>query len=122
MRFIVIVACGFLSMQLYAQSWNNLNSDEQELLAPLYNTWPQLSPALKQKALQRAKQLEQLTPAQQQQLQQRIQAFNELSAEERALLINKFKAYKTLPPEQRQNLQAEWQQLSPEAKAFILQN
>src|SRR5437016_4917526 len=64
-------------------NWNELNADQQQILAPLQNDWDQLEPVRKRKWLGIAKRYPKMKPEEQQRVQKRMQTWARLTPEQR---------------------------------------
>ncbi len=102
-------------------AWDALKPEEQALLAPLKEQWPQLSEARQQRWRGVAADYSQKPAADQQRLQQRLKEWGQLSPEERHKARANYRAAREQHPEHAERNQrwSEYQKLSPEEKARL---
>lgn len=82
-------------------SWQELNPQQQQILAPLENDWSSLSKKQQDNFIGIAKRYPQLTPIQQQRLQGRMAKWSKLTPAQRQRARDRFLSVKQLPPEKR---------------------
>ncbi len=83
-------------------SWQELTTQQQQILAPLQNDWGSLSKRQQNNFIGIAKRYPQLTPVQQQRLQERMVKWSKLTPDQRQRARDKFQSVKQLPPEKRE--------------------
>lgn len=82
--------------------WEQLNSEQQQVLAPLAADWNRYAPDKKQDLLTIVPRFSELTSGQQQRLQRRLKAWTELSEPQRDEIRANWKKLQQLPPAQRE--------------------
>ncbi|QIY78992.1 DUF3106 domain-containing protein [Chromobacterium violaceum] len=82
--------------------WEQLNSEQQQVLAPLAADWNRYAPDKKQDLLTIVPRFADLTPGEQQRLQRRLKAWTELSEQQRDEIRANWKKLQQLPPGQRE--------------------
>ncbi|AXE29559.1 hypothetical protein DK842_06365 [Chromobacterium phragmitis] len=91
-----------LATPLADPRWEQLNGEQQQVLAPLASDWNRFAPDKKQDLLTIVPRFAELTPSQQQRLQRRLKAWTELSEQQRDEIRANWKKLQQLPPEQRE--------------------
>lgn len=120
----------FLSVS-HAQSplaWEQLTTEEQQILTPYKNDWQQMNVAdqyrlkktahtwknmsAEQRAVmqQRAEQWHKMPEATKQKLRARYQQFETMSAEQKQAMIQRMNNFQSLPAQEREALRHRWQQ------------
>jgi hypothetical protein len=105
---IILLVSLWLAQQSWATgmpvklSWQQLTTQQQQILAPLENDWGSLSNKQQNNFIGIAKRYPQLTPLQQQRLQERMVKWSKLTPAQRQHARDKFQSVKKLPPEKRE--------------------
>ena len=89
-------------------SWNELNSRDRQILAPLGPEWDQMDLLRKNKWLGVARRYPAMHQDEQQRVQERMQDWSRLSSQERQAAREKFKGLNQLPTDKRQDLHNKW--------------
>lgn len=123
-----------------AVPWGALDSDTQQMLAPLKPRWDQLSPHAQHHLMGRAKQWErlpehrqrrirhniqrwqQMTPAERQRVRTNERIYERLTPQQRARLHEAYERFKQMPPAKQQALRQQWHHLSPEQREHWIRN
>ena len=103
--------------------WSRLDSQEQQVLAPLHSQWAQLQP-WQQQRLRRIVQRWQAMPARRTAIEQRLQRWAAMTPEQRAALGTRYEKFNQLAPEQQQDLRDTYQHfmdLPPEQRQALRQ-
>ncbi|OHX12462.1 DUF3106 domain-containing protein [Chromobacterium sphagni] len=108
------LACALLSLSslLVPQSshasppadplWDQLNSEQQQVLSPLAAEWNRYAPDKKRNLLAIVPRFIGLPPQQQQRVRQKLKTWSELSQPQRDQIRANWKKLQQLPPEQRE--------------------
>ena len=84
--------------------WDQLNSEQQQVLSPLAAEWNRYAPDKKQNLLAIVPRFIDLPPQQKQRVRQRLKAWSELSQTQRDEIRANWKKLQQLPPEQRERV------------------
>ena len=90
--------------------WDELKSQQGEVLAPLAQEWNGMDPAKKKKWLGIAKRYPGMTPEEQHRTQLQMRDWYSLTPEQRELVREKYKTIKKLPPEKRHEIKQKWRE------------
>lgn len=93
-------------------AWDNLNPQEQQVLAPLYAQWTQLTPGQQQRLQRVARRWQDAPPTRRAAIEQRLSRWATMSAEQRAALGTRYEKFSQLAPEQQQDLRDAYQRFS----------
>jgi len=94
----------------FAQNWSQLSADEQRILAPLKDDWPNIEQGRREKWVGIARRYDSLSPQQRDRLQTRMRQWAALSPEERAQVRERYKQLKEMPPEKRDEIRRKWRE------------
>lgn len=100
-------------------SWNQLNTQQRNILAPLGRDWDGMENIRKKKWLGIAERYPVMKPDEQQRMLERMREWAGLSPSERAKVRDTYKDFQQLPPEQKQVIKQKWEaysNLTPEEK------
>ena len=89
--------------------WEELASEQQEILAPLSGNWDDLDNVRRRKWLAIAKRYPSMTPEEQARAKRRMEAWATLSPEQRQEARKGFKSIEKLPAEKKQALRESWE-------------
>jgi hypothetical protein len=103
--------------------WQDLTTQQQQILAPLENDWSTLSKKQQNNFIGITKRYPQLTPLQQKRLQERMVKWSKLTPAQRQQARDKFQSVKQLPPEKRaveiQSLREKHAKKHPDAASSV---
>ena len=88
--------------------WAQLNSEQQQILAPLANDWNTLGERRRKKWLLLAKRYPKMKPEEQQRLQTQMQDWAKLTPQQRAIARENYKKLAKQPPEKREAVKQKW--------------
>ena len=103
---LLVAAC--LPFTAHAQAhvpvrtWDTLNMQQKEALAPLSSTWNSLPEKQHKNFLSIAENYPKLTPQKQQRLHEQMEKWSKLTPEQRNRAREKYKAFNKVPAEQRE--------------------
>ncbi len=113
-RRAVVAALAGLALGIartgHAQNWSQLNAEEQRILAPLEEDWPNIEQVRREKWIGIARRYDSLSPQQRERLQARMREWAALSPEERAQVRERYKRLKEMPPEKREAIKRKWRE------------
>ncbi|MBA4143220.1 MAG: DUF3106 domain-containing protein [Nitrosospira sp.] len=89
-------------------SWDELTTQQREVLAPLAEAWNSMDPAKKKKWLGIVKRYPGMTPSEQRRTQTQMREWYSLTLEQRDFVREKYKMINKLPPEKRQEIKRKW--------------
>jgi hypothetical protein len=104
--------------------WGQLTPDQQKILAPLAQDWPNFEGPRRTKWVEIAKRYPKMTPQEQQRLQSRMKQWASMTPEQHAQVRERYKKLKAMPPEKREAIQRKWHEyegLSEEEKKALRQ-
>lgn len=103
--------------------WASLTVDQQQILAPLQNDWPKLSPEQKTKWLGIAKRYSKMTPIGQKRVQTRMRNWVKLTPAQREQARERYRTLATkVAPDRKERLRRYWveyQALPPHEKRMF---
>lgn len=107
---LVALAASVVCADAWAQTWQQLTPDEQRILAPLKDDWPNIEPARRKKWLEITKRYNRMSQEQQDRLQTRMRQWAALSPAEREQVRERYKKLQDMPPERREEIIRKWQE------------
>ena len=102
-----------------ASSWDQLSTEEREILKPFQERWINLAPERQEKLREGAKRWQSMTPEQREQARKRYERYRQLPAEEKERLRRRHEWFKSLSPERRAELREKWKNMTPEERQRI---
>ena len=93
-----------------AQRWSQLNTEQQRILAPLKEDWPNIEPPRRKKWVEITNRYPSMTLAEQERLQARMLQWAALSPQERAQVRERYRLLQEMPPERRAEIRRKWQE------------
>ena len=103
-------------------TWNELDAEQREALAPLATHWNTLHPAQKNKWLALSRNFDKLSPAERTKLHSRMTDWAALSVRERTQARLNFAEIKRLPADERKAKWEAYQALPPEQKRALAES
>jgi len=100
-------------------AWAALNAEQQQILAPLKDTWEQITPDRRRNWIGLAKRYPKMKPEEQQRVQRRMQSWAKLTPEQRKQARENYRRISKVPPEKRGDLKQQWseyQSLPPQER------
>jgi hypothetical protein len=91
-------------------SWSQLKSEQQRVLAPLKEDWPNLEGFRKRKWIGIANSYPRMQPEEQARVQRRMRDWAALSREERDAAREFYRELEKLPPEKKQAIREKWEE------------
>ncbi len=88
--------------------WAQLNSEQQQILAPLASEWNTLAERRRKKWLLLAKRYPTMKPDEQQRLQTQMKDWAKLTPQQRAIARENYKKLAKQPPEKREVVKQNW--------------
>lgn len=88
--------------------WNQLSTQQRDILAPLSKDWDELENIRKKKWLGIAERYPSMKPDEQQRMQDRMREWAKFNPKERAKIRDTYKDFKQLPPEQKLIVKQKW--------------
>jgi len=89
-------------------AWAALNAEQQQILAPLKDTWEQITPDRRRNWIGLAKRYPKMKPEEQQRVQRRMQSWAKLTPEQRKQARENYRRISKVPPEKRGDLKQQW--------------
>src|SRR5690349_6154944 len=109
---VIFWLCFLLSASASAEapqpSWEQLNRQQREVLAPLAQEWNCMDAAKRKKWLGIAKRYPKMSEREQQRAQLQMRDWYSLTPEQREIVREKYKTIKKLPPDKRQEIKQKW--------------
>lgn len=105
-----------------APAWGQLTADQQMILAPLKEDWPNIEPERRRKWIGLAKRYPKMTPQQQERVQKRMQRWASLTPEQRQRARENYQRLAKQRAQKREELRrrwAEYQALPPDERARV---
>ena len=102
-----------------ASTWDQLSTEEREILKPFQERWINLAPERQEKLREGAKRWQSMTPEQREQARKRYERYRQLPAEEKERLRRRHEWFKSLSPERRAELREKWKNMTPEERQRI---
>jgi hypothetical protein len=100
----------------HSGNWDDLNTVQQKILAPLEEDWSYLSKERRQKWIQVANLYPKMKRADQERLQSRMNEWSKLSQKDRRIARDNYLSSLRFPAEEKASAWQVYQQLSPEDK------
>lgn len=99
-------------------TWKDLNSEQQQILAPLAGEWDTMEGFRRKKWLGIAQRYKTLSPDEQNRIQRRMTSWAKLTPEERKRARDKYLSLQKAPPEKKDAVRQKWEQYKglPEAE------
>jgi hypothetical protein len=107
---LLAIAASVACSNALAQTWEQLTPDEQRVLEPLKDDWPNIEPARRKKWLEITKRYNRMSPEQQDRLQTRMRQWAALSPAERKQVRERYKKLQDMPPERREEIIRKWRE------------
>ena len=85
-----------------------LSVDNQQILAPLKDSWEQITPERRRNWIGVAKRYPKMTPVEQKRVQMRMQRWAALSPEQRKQARENYRRISKVPPDKRGDLKQQW--------------
>jgi len=105
-----------------ASTWDQLSTEEREILKPFQERWINLAPERQEKLREGAKRWQSMTPEQREQARKRYERWQSMTPEQREQARKRYERYRQLPAEEKERLRRrhEWfKSLSPERRAEL---
>jgi len=90
--------------------WAQLTPEQQRILAPLAEEWPNIEGARRYKWIGIAQHYPKMTPQQQERLQSRMKQWASMTPEQRTQVRDRYKKLKDMPPEKREAIHRKWKE------------
>ena len=126
MRVVVALAFAFAITAAAAAepgktgpAWAQLTVEQQQILAPLKQSWNTLDSTRRRKWIGIAQRYPSMQPKEQERVRQRMDRWAKLTPDQRRAAREQYRSIGKLPPEKRQDLKQQWreyQSLSPTEK------
>ncbi|MCX7892411.1 MAG: DUF3106 domain-containing protein [Burkholderiales bacterium] len=115
---LALGASGLRAAEDPGPAWSQLKPEQQRILAPLKEDWPNLEGFRKRKWIGLANSYPQMTRDEQARVQKRMRDWAALSREEREAAREFYREIEKLPPEKKQTVREKWEayQQLPEEK------
>jgi hypothetical protein len=104
--------------------WNQLNSDQRGMLAPLQSQWDRLPPRRQQRMAAHAEHWNQLPPERREQIRQHLAHWAQMTPEQRRDAAQNEHAFQSMAPADRERVQEvykQFQSLTPEQQQILKQ-
>ena len=89
-------------------AWAELSAAHQQILAPLKDSWEQITPDRRRNWIGVAKRYPKMTPVGQKRVQTRMQRWAALTPEQRKQARENYRRLSKVPPEKRGDLKQKW--------------
>jgi|SRR3954447_3219873 hypothetical protein len=106
--WLCFVVSAHASAERAQPSWEQLNGQQKEVLAPLAQEWNSMDATKRKKWLGVAKRYPGMTPEDQHRTQLQMRDWYSLTPEQREIVREKYKTIKKLPPDKRQVIKQKW--------------
>lgn len=99
-----------------APKWQQLNSAQQSMLAPLSDRWDGLTELQRKRILSSAKRYPKMTEAKKKRFSARLLEWSSLTPDQRNLARDRFREFQNLPRHEREAIISRWRQQQAIAK------